>query len=269
MKAGVAIAIDAFRQRAGKDVNLIFSASTDEEGNSLGTYNILKKKDPKAALCLIPEPTDENVMLGCRGRYVVEIAVKGKAAHGARPHLGMNAIEDAARIINNLPRVKVRQHDLLGRGSLCVLKVWGGGDSLSVPERCYIRVDRHIVEGETKEMIIDDFKKAFLPLGLKSGIEFRWMKRPTPFLEPFMTKRTVYVTTFLMAAKANLPPEAGNEVYGESVGDYNLFGARMPTIVCGPSGGDWHSPNEYVDIESIVRVRDLYIHFLEGMTSKG
>jgi di/tripeptidase len=56
-----------------------------------------------------------------------------------------------------------------------------------------------------------------------------------------------------------------NIVYGESVGDFNLFGKAMPTVVYGPAAQDWHSPNEFVLVDSIVRVRDLYVKYLKSI----
>ena len=268
MKSGLAILIDLFeRFSKEKGLNLTLTASSDEEGNSFGAYTLLKQGLVQGDICLMTEPTNEMIMLGCRGRYVVDITVIGKSAHGARPHLGINAIEDAARVVSNLNRIKPRQHELLGRGSLCVLKVTGGGDSLSVPGKCLIRVDRHVVPGETQELVMDDFIKALKPLEIKSKLKFSWMKRPTPFLEPYITERTELVKTFIFLEKDHSGSSEDSIVYGESVGDFNLFGQAMPTIVYGPAAQDWHSPNEFVLVDSIVRVRDLYMKYLKSIES--
>jgi acetylornithine deacetylase/succinyl-diaminopimelate desuccinylase-like protein len=266
MKAGLAILLDIFeRCSKEKGLNLTFTASSDEEGNSFGAYTLIKEGLVKGDLCLMTEPTNERIMLGCRGRYVVDITVLGKAAHGARPHLGVNAIEDAARVVTNLNRIKPRQHELLGRGSICVLKVTGGADSLSVPDKCVIRVDRHVVPGETQELVMDDFVKALRSLEIQSKLKFSWMKRPTPFLEPYITERTELVKAFIFMQREVTGSKEDNIVYGESVGDFNLFGKIMPTIVYGPSAQDWHSPNEFVQMDSIVKVRDMYMKYLRSV----
>jgi succinyl-diaminopimelate desuccinylase len=266
MKSGLAILIEIFeRFSKEKGLNITLTASSDEEGNSFGAYTLMQKGFVKGNVCLMTEPTNEMIMLGCRGRYVVDIKVVGKAAHGARPHLGINAIEDAARVVTNLNRIKPRQHELLGRGSLCILKVTGGADSLSVPDKCIIRVDRHVVPGETQELVMDDFIKALKPLEIQSKLTFSWMKRPTPFLEPYITERTELVKTFIYLQREVSGSSEDNIVYGESVGDFNLFGKAMPTIVYGPAAQDWHSPNEFVLMDSIVRVRDLYVKYLKSV----
>jgi acetylornithine deacetylase/succinyl-diaminopimelate desuccinylase-like protein len=125
-------------------------------------------------------------------------------------------------------------------------------------------VDRHVVPGETKELVMDDFIKTLKPLDIMSELQFSWMKRPTPFLEPYITKKNEFVKAFIFAHKETLDLEQ-NIVYGESVGDFNLFGKVMPTVVCGPSGQDWHSPNEFVFIDSVVRVRNLYLDYMKSV----
>ncbi|NIN66696.1 MAG: peptidase dimerization domain-containing protein, partial [Anaerolineae bacterium] len=58
--------------------------------------------------------------------------VNGKAAHGFRPHLGVNAVEDAAKIIANLDRLELREHPDFGTGTVCTLKTEGGYTKYSV-----------------------------------------------------------------------------------------------------------------------------------------
>jgi len=262
MKAGVAILMELFRNYTG-NANIILTLVTDEEGNSLGAYRVLKE-GISGDLCLVPEPTDEHVMLGCRGRYVLDIVVRGRAAHGARPYLGINAINDAARIVTALERIRPRSHRLLGRGSCCVLKIRGGGDTLSVPEVCTVRFDRHVVPGETEDMVLEDIRKAVSAVHIQSHVDIKWMERPTPFLRPYVVEKKGLVRAFLFTYQ-EVYGRWAEEVYGESVGDYNLFAERMPTLVCGPCGKNWHSRDEYVEIPSVKRVYSLYSSFLRSL----
>ena len=55
-----------------------------------------------------PYPGDKSkpIPYGITGKILYDIHVKGKAAHGFRPHLGINAVEDAAKIISNLNKLE-------------------------------------------------------------------------------------------------------------------------------------------------------------------
>ncbi len=268
MKAGIAIAMDVFRKAVEKDANIIFTAVSDEEGNSKGSFVLLEKLKKvlegkfEEGLSLIPEDSQEKVKLGARGRYVVEITVTGCSAHGATPEYGKNAIEDAAIIVDALKNLPLNSHPILGNGSICVLKIEGGGDSLSVPDRCTIRVDRHTVIGENKDQVMRDFDKMLKNLQLKCSYELNWMKRETPFLEPYILEvDNPWAKRFLKTYQEfyNKEPDIA---YGKSVGDFNAFGKLMPTIVFGPRGENVHGPNECVYLKSIIRCRDLYMKFL-------
>jgi acetylornithine deacetylase/succinyl-diaminopimelate desuccinylase-like protein len=269
MKAGCAIAMDAFIKGVEMGKNLVFCAVSDEEGDSNGAHVFIEehlngsKEGPfESALCLIPEDTDENIKLGARGRYVVDIEVSGCSAHGATPECGVNAIEEAAKIAGELKRLPLRPHPLLGPGSICILKISGGGDSLSVPDRCAIRVDRHTVMGEDKQQIMNDFQALLEGLDLKCSFSVSWMERETPFLEPYLLDRNnIWAQRFHSAYRGcyNKDPPVS---YGTSVGDFNAFGQIMPTIVFGPSGENIHGANECVFVDSIERCRDMYVAFI-------
>lgn len=271
MKAGCAIAMDVFKKGVAEGRNLIFCAVSDEEGNSKGSYELIKKLKNegqeavlKNGLCIIPEDTEEMVKLGARGRYVIEIEITGCSAHGATPECGVNAISEATIIVGALARLPLRSHPMLGSGSQCILKISGGGDSLSVPDACSIRVDRHTVIGETKEQIIKDFEEMLKELDLNCSYSLSWMKRDTPFLEPYLLDSDHPRAKAFLSAYSRFYKKEPDVAYGRSVGDFNAFGQVMPTIVFGPSGENVHGPNECVFLDSIERCRDFLQGFLAG-----
>lgn len=262
MKAGLAIILNTFKKSRFKNLNLILAATVDEEGNSVGAHTLLKDKTLKADLCLIPEPSDERLMLGARGRYVLEVEFRSEGGHGARPAKGHNAIDDAAEFIRRLKDLKLKQHKVLGKGSVCVLKIQGGGNSLSVPSSCIVRIDRHGIPGESKNSLMADMRSFLDKIKLGERAEIRWMRRPTPFLKPYVTKHTPIVDFLIREHGRFFKAGIG---YGRSVGDYNLFTLRMPTAVLGPRGAHWHTKQEYVEVDSIERCHKFYKRFLDRL----
>ena len=263
MKSGLAIMTNIFLEFRDR-LNLIFTAVGDEEIDSTGSFSLLNGEnaplrpyfDRKRIMgALIAEPTDEKVMLGARGRYALQISVHGKAAHGARPRLGESAIEKAADIITALRGMEMDTHPVLGAGSYCVLKISGGSETLSVPDRCTLVVDRHITRKMAAEEVIKGFKEA---LSNFNGVDVRTVEREVPFLMPYVrSAEEPFIREFL---------NSGDEIiYGESVGDFNIFGGIMPTVVYGPAGEAHHSPDEFVSISSIERVHTRLRGFLEAL----
>jgi succinyl-diaminopimelate desuccinylase len=255
MKSGVAIAMVMFKELARSEcVNAMFAGSVDEEGNSAGAFALLDS-GVSGDICIIPEPSGGKVMMGCRGRVVFEANVRGTSAHGSRPGEGVNAINEAARFVTELENIPLLMHPQLGPGSVCVLEMSGGTRTLSVPDTCWLKVDRHYVPGETKESMLGDMLSVAGRLGSEAEFEISlWRQRPTPFLEPFITENEGLVDLFTKAVGEDF-------TYGKSVGDYNAFAKVMPTVVYGPVGANWHSPDEHVSISSIARCLDGYRRF--------
>ncbi|MBU4228049.1 M20/M25/M40 family metallo-hydrolase [bacterium] len=53
--------------------------------------------------------------------------------------------------------------------------------------------------------------------------------------------------------------------YFSSVGDFNYLGSRgkLPTYIFGPQGKNYHSPDEYVELNTIVKTAEVIYDFLK------
>src|SRR5205814_2498731 len=89
MKAGVAAALIACREAAalGLTGDVVVAAVADEEHASLGVQEVLRSVRADAAI--VTEPTELAVVVAHKGFVWAQIEVKGRAAHGSRPHLGV------------------------------------------------------------------------------------------------------------------------------------------------------------------------------------
>lgn len=262
MKGGLAVLIDAFNTVKSPRSNVILSVVVDEEGVSTGAYKLLEKVS--ADVCFVAEPSSESVTLGSQGRYALDIELFGRKTHGSRPEEGINAVTEMAKVLDVLDEIELPSHEKLGKASLAPLKIRGGGDSLSVPDYCRLLVDRHIVPGEGKEEVMQQFERKIDSLSLECRVKISWMRRSTPFLEPYiLSEKDEHVQQFSRIHEDFFGREPDFR-YSSGPADSNIFAKRMPTLVFGPRGGDWHRPNEYVDAESLNRCRDFYVHLLES-----
>jgi succinyl-diaminopimelate desuccinylase len=57
----------------------------------------------------------------------------------------------------------------------------------------------------------------------------------------------------------------GEIEYFSSIGDFNYLGTRagIPTFVFGPSGENYHTADEYVNLSSVVQTAEVIYGFLE------
>jgi acetylornithine deacetylase len=107
MKAGVAAALVACREAAalGLAGDVIVAAVADEEHASLGVQEVLAAVTAGAAI--VTEPTELELVVAHRGFVWSEIEVSGRAAHGSRPHLGVDAIVKTGPILTALGELDV------------------------------------------------------------------------------------------------------------------------------------------------------------------
>jgi succinyl-diaminopimelate desuccinylase len=275
MKGGVAGIMAAFAALAESDVeprgDVLLTAVVDEEGPyGLGSDRLIRDgmlEDVDAAVVTEPGPIlaqsdldNPALLLGARGRFLYDVTVTGRAAHGSQPHKGVNAVVDAGRVAEALDDLPVASHELLGDGSVCPLKIEGGSQTLSVPESARVMADRHVVPGEDEATVREQAEAAVDDLDLASDVEIAFREAPDPGIKygPYVTDRDhPLVGAFESATRsvAGVDPAIG---YFSSVGDFNYFGdpdrADLPTLIVGPDGENIHSAGEFVYTDEVVEV---------------
>ncbi|MFC7081550.1 M20 family metallopeptidase [Halorussus caseinilyticus] len=276
MKGGLAAVMKAFEALAESDRELrgdvLLTAVVDEEGPyGLGTDRLIRDgltDDCDAAVVTEPGPIlaqedldNPALLLGARGRFLYDITVKGKAAHGSQPHKGVSALVDAGRLAEGLTEIEVGSHDKLGDGSVCPLMLESGSQTLSVPERARLMVDRHVVVGETAESVRADAEEVVAELDLESEVEISFREAPDPGIKygPYVTDEDHELVGALQDATrevAGVDPELG---YFASVGDFNYLGDRagLPTVIVGPDGENIHGAGEFVYTDEVVEVAEI------------
>ena len=130
MKAGLAAALIACREaeRHGFPGEVVVAAVADEENASLGIQSLLPTLRADAAI--VTEPTELVVGIAHKGFVWTEIEVTGVAAHGSRPHLGVDAIVKTGPVLVALQElgrtIAGNEHPLLGPGVVHAGLISGG-----------------------------------------------------------------------------------------------------------------------------------------------
>jgi acetylornithine deacetylase len=166
MKAGIAaMCAAAARAASATNAELVIAAVIDEENESLGT-RALVERGVRADAAIVTEPTRLTIMPAHRGFVWVEIEVKGRAAHGSRYDIGVDAIRHAGLLLADLDHFEetilaTRTHPLLGHASLHASLVQGGIGMSTYPDRCVLALERRTVPGETTESVLAELRDAF------------------------------------------------------------------------------------------------------------
>lgn len=276
MKAGIACILNMLRAFAESGHSfkgeLSFSGVIDEEAYGKGAKAMLETDfaECDAIVLAEPYPGDESkpIPLGITGKVLYNVTVKGRAAHGFRPHLGVNAIGEAARIIASLDKLRMQDHPDFGTGNYCTLKIEGGYEvySVVVPDYCRFEVNRLLVPGETIASAVEDMEALIKSLDSQSEVD---VGVKPPQYEPFLVDRYDPIIEIFDQVYRDVMGVEPVYTYSPGITDANIFGERnIPCLHLGPKRGGAHQPNEYVPLDWLEPLSKMYTliaaRFLEG-----
>ena len=252
MKGGVAAALVAALEldRGGLEGTVVVACAADEEYASLGAEQLVAR-GPRPDHVVVLEPTDERLSIAHRGFVGFEIEVQGRAAHGSRPDLGIDAIAATGVVLTRLEELArallAREpHPLLGTASAHASLISGGQEFSSYPERCLVRGERRTLPGETDDAIASEV--AALASGVDAATRLVF-SRP-----PLETDPAAEVVRAVSRA-AGMSSLEGIPYWTDGA----LFGAAgIPTVIFGPRGAGAHAAEEWVELESVARCATVY-----------
>ena len=248
---------------APKETEIIFAGLVDEEFGQAGSRK-LAEKGPKADLAIAGEPTNLQVVTAHKGNIWLRLKTKGKAAHGATPEKGKNAISLMTPLLQVLfqdyPEIlRGRKHPLLGHPTLNVGKISGGSQANIVANSCILELDRRTLPGESETSI----KKEFISL-------FKSKNLPIPAFEftrsvpcpPLDTDPNLPLVKDLLKASGKRKPRGVPYFTDASP----LARGGTPSVVFGPGDiAQAHSENEFVEIKQLKKAQDIISTFLKNL----
>jgi len=286
MKSGLAALMVAFKAIAEngppESSRVVFQAVSGEEENSSGMRALIDKGELKNTRAVIVGEGFGGLAAlthGRRGGFYWDINVMGKTAHGASPHLGINAISDAARVVCALDEMKLRTARWFSADdstplteNQTVLKISGGMSSLSVPEKCYIKVIRCPLPGSRGPKEVQaEIEKRIKGLRLRSKVQMTLQESPGDIFYPHVTPARSTLVSTASRCVERLTGKRPQLVIGRSEADDNLIAHEVGTpIIClgpGESGelAKYHQAEEAVHIDQLGNAARAYFMTALGL----
>ncbi len=163
MKAGIAaMAAAAVRAESQLGGRIVVAAVIDEEFTSRGTRALLER-GVRTDGAIVGEPTGLAIMPAHKGFVWLDVEVAGRAAHGSRWDLGVDAIRNAGLFLSALDAydreiLPSRTHRLLGRASVHASAITGGSGMSTYPDRCTISIERRTLPGESAATVLTEIQ---------------------------------------------------------------------------------------------------------------
>lgn len=264
MKGGLAACMLAIAEVKKQDLrgDVIFTGVIDEEYASVGTRDLATRFHADGAI--VAEFTELQLILAHRGFVWLEVETIGKAAHGSRPDLGVDAIAKMGEVLVEVEKLDQTlranpTHPLLGSGSLHASLIQGGQELSSYPERCLLSAERRTLPGETPEEVEGEFLE-ILENVRRSDPAFEAVLRRGIDRAPLETREDVEIVQSLQRASVNVlnhPSQISGVPFWTDAAV--LSAAGIPSILFGPSGSGAHAVEEWVDLASVRTCAEVYL----------
>ena len=263
-KASCAVGLLALRELARSGTRLrgdvVLACTVDEEGDSIGTADLVRRHSYDAAMVLEPHDVD-LILVEHQGFGWADITVHGKPAHGSAPDAGIDAIVHMAQVVDGLAALdatfKAHPDPRNGRTVLHTGTIAGGTDYATYPSRAVLGIEIGTQPGETMAARVADINAIFadcasrLP-GFSAEVRFEVER------EPFVAKgHGALLAAAQAAARATLGHEMKEDGLNAWMDAALMQAAGIPTILFGPTGGNYHAPDEWVSLSSCLKAVEI------------
>ena len=264
MKGSLAACIAAAKSLVDQAIplkgELLIAAVADEEYASLGTADLIERYQIDGAI--VTEPTALEICLAHKGFVWLEVETLGRAAHGSRFDLGLDANMRMGRFLAQLDlleqSLRVQPgHRLVGPPSLHAAMINGGTELSAYAASCRLQIERRTVPGENLDQILAEIQDIIDRLA-EEDPTFKAEAKSTFVREPFEVSPEKPLVQHLNQAATNIlgrpPSMIGDTPWMDSA---LLAAAGVETVVYGPTGAGAHAHEEWVDIDSLVTLAEI------------
>ncbi len=238
--------------------------------------NTFVEVDPgvKPDYAIIGEPTKMLVYRGHKGRVELKITSKGRSAHAASNHLGINAIYQLLPIIAGIRDLEPELGDdeFLGHGKITVSDMVVKTPSINaVPDEAVIYIDRRLTFGETKEEAYAQIQ-ALIPPELSDAITLEELFYDEPSYTGFVFPVDKYFPAWALdedhylvqagletRALIGLEDAPADKWNFSTNGIYWAGKAGIPSIGFGPGDEETaHTNMDSVNLDDVVKATEFY-----------
>jgi acetylornithine deacetylase/succinyl-diaminopimelate desuccinylase-like protein len=244
------------------ETEIVFAGLIDEEHAQAGSRAFVKSKF-RADLAIVGEPTKLHVVTAHKGSLWLELETRGKAAHGATPQFGKNAVHEMARIVDLLEtdyaaQLRRRKHKLLGAATVNVGTISGGTQPNIVPDVCKISIDRRTLPGETDAGVRREISALLRAKNLSVKISSAKLAPALPLETNF---NLPLVQKFLKSVGQSKP--LGVDFFCDAA---VLSAGGIPSVVFGPGDiAQAHTADEWISLSELEPGKNLLLNFLKSM----
>ena len=242
------------------DGDLVLAAVADEEYASLGTNELIRHYPVDGAI--VTEPTELDICLAHKGFIWLEVETTGRAAHGSRYDLGLDANMLMGRFLAELDKLEQAlrarpDHPLVGPPTLHAAMIQGGSELSAYAASCRLQIERRTIPGESEAQVVGEIQAIIDGL---TAVNPEFQARVKSFFvrDPFEVSPEADIVQVLSEAASRVlnqrPAMVGQMPWMDSA---LLASAGVETVVIGPAGAGAHAHEEWVEVESVEKLAEI------------
>jgi acetylornithine deacetylase/succinyl-diaminopimelate desuccinylase-like protein len=250
MKGTVIAMMQSAQDLVSRKIPVALALTTDEETTMQGAQALAKTLTlRRGKAVVVGEPTGLRIAAAEKGVLDLAIETRGKAAHGAMPHLGENAVSKLMRILRALESFKGRiAHPELGSVTINIGTIHGGGRLNVVPNKAVAEVDIRFPPPYTVDQLYHEVEEHLRRIKTPFTLR-RIVSMPSVQLDP--ASEHIRLLREISLAENTVLVHASEAVH------YSLVNPRVVIYGAGEEELS-HQANEYVKIESVARATEVF-----------
>jgi acetylornithine deacetylase len=284
MKAGVAVnlwVMEAVSELGFKLAgDLTFETVVDEEFGGVNGTLAGRLRGYHADAAVLSEPSSLRICAAQRGGRIAHLTFTGSGGILGDGRFPAGAIQQVTHFLNQVPKFAEQRratapvHPLYAGHCdpvpVSVTKIWtapwGYGEPITPPEECRIEFYWQAMPGEAEEKVKREFLDWMDAVVLEApglfatrpGVEFpiRWL--PGSAIDakhPLVSELSAAAAPVLGREPAVVGIEGPCDMYM-----FHQFG--IPAVLWGPSGGNTHAADEWVDLDSVMAAAESLLAFV-------
>lgn len=268
MKSFTAVALNSLEHVVKNKLPLKFAVilSTDEEKGSKSTHAFMDAHPNLKAKIVLDNDVGgdiNKIVSKCKNPVFVKIIAEGQAAHGSTPWEGIDANEILMETLHNIRQI----YPYYSKGGVNPQNKWidtvhvaimnGGEVSNVIARHAEAVLDFRLTENSTVENLKRNLDKC-----MAQGATYKISSESTPVV---MDENNPYILDYKHFAEQAL----GHPLEFEHIGgatDSRAFAVRGSIVIMHSGTGEgMHAEGEYVEVNSVEKIADTQIKFLNKL----
>lgn len=249
MKFSIPLGVALLKEAITKNIDFCLMITTDEEVGGFAGAKIIADRGFSPQVMIVPDGGENlNFVDKAKGVCQLKLVAKGIPAHASRPWQGKNALDSLVRVGDEL--LKIYGDNSLKENWFTTMNIGVVNGGISTNQVCpsaEMKIDFRYPESDSIENITSVVEGLIKDLDLEVEVSKMSTGLPT-----FTDVSDPEVKRYLQVMESEFGRKIEvKQTYGAS--DARHFASlKCPVIMHKPLGGEIHSDDEWVDIDSVM-----------------